>query len=483
MPRDPLRPTTHSLRRLHRIALLLATAGAAGLAGCGGGPQSRPSEGPANAPSNPAAEAGSPQARDAVVAPSTLPGYDRKGQNPTEGWNDPRWLDTAPVILISFDGFRWDYVERYRPPAFLRIASEGVMATNGSMPPFPSKTFPSHFSMATGLWAENHELAGNTFWDPERREMYRVRDRDKVEDGSWYGGEPIWVTAESQGMVAASYFFVGSEADVGGVRPSYWYAYDGSVTGEEKVDRVLEWVRMPPETRPRMITLYFPNTDDAGHGYGPDSPEIEAAIEAVDGYLQRLLDGLDAIEGGEEVTVVLVSDHGMYEQPVELSHPVDVSGMEGVMIIEAGPYGAFAVDGDAARRREVRDAIAVQLPESIPVYLREEVPEELHYSATRKVGDIIAVPPLGTTLRRTTQSFAAGWNPSPFNHGWDPRSPEMHGIFLARGPRLRPGGRLDRVRHVDIYPLMAEILGLDPAPVDGSLSTWDPVLVPAGGGR
>lgn len=392
------------------------------------------------------------------------------GQNPTGGVNSDQWLATDPLILISFDGFGWDYLDRYPAPAFMDVARRGVWA-DGSQPPFPSKTFPSHYTIATGLWADEHELTGNRFWDPARNAGYDMGDRTVVEDGSWYGGEPIWVTAEKQGMVAASYFFVGSEADVMGVRPSHWYPYSDNVTGTQKVDQVLEWLSMPAETRPRMITLYFPSVDGAGHRYGPYSDEVGTAITQVDAYLQRLLDGLATVPGGDRVTVLLSADHGMENYNLDRVHPVDVSGMEDVRFVESGPYASFLVEGDAARQAEVRDAIDAQLPDDIGVYLRADVPEYLHYSATRKVGDIVVVPPLGATISRPGQN-----PPSGATHGWDPTNREMHSIFLAMGPRIKENVRLGTIRHVDIYPLMAEILGLTPPPVSGELSVWSGVL-------
>ncbi len=396
------------------------------------------------------------------------------GQNPTGGVNSSQWLETDPVILISFDGFRWDYLDRYQAPAFMEVARRGVR-TDGSEPPFPSKTFPSHYTLATGLWAENHELTGNSFWDPDRNAGYDMGDRTVVEDGSWYSGEPIWVTAEKQGMVAASYFFVGTEADVMGIRPSHWRRYDGSVTGPEKVDQVLEWLRLPAETRPRMITLYFPEVDGAGHRYGPDSQEVEQAVTLVDSHLQRLLDGLATLPDGDRVTVLLSADHGMAGYAPGRAHALDVSAMDGVRFVEGGPYASLMVDGDAARHATVRDAVDAQLPDDIGVYLRADVPEYLHYSATRKVGDIVVVPPIGVTVNEPDNN-----SPRGFTHGWDPTYREMHSIFLGMGPRLQENVRMGRIRHVDVYPLIAELLGLTPAPVDGELSTWDAVLRPGG---
>ncbi|HSG91449.1 MAG TPA: ectonucleotide pyrophosphatase/phosphodiesterase [Pseudomonadales bacterium] len=393
------------------------------------------------------------------------------------GRNASQWLTTDPVVLISFDGFRHDYIDRFRPPNFMRVIDAGVRAS-AMQPPFPSKTFPSHYTIATGLWAEHHGITGNHFLDPERGAAYDMRDPVAVRDGSWYRGEPIWVTAESQGMVAASYFFVGTEADIQGIRPSHTYAYDGSVPGPARVDQALAWLAMAPERRPRIITLYFSDVDSAGHRHGPDSREVAAAVMRVDGWLGRLLDGIDALPEGDRVSLVLVSDHGMYRYDEADMHAVDLATLADVTWVDGGPYASLMIDGDdPARHRAIRDAIAAQVPPAVGVYLRADVPARLHYSADRRAGDIVVVPPLGHTV------YEAGRLPDTggFTHGWDPAAPEMHGIFAASGPRLEAGATIGRIDHVDVYPLLAELLGLRPAEVDGSLAPFAAALRPRAG--
>ena len=395
-------------------------------------------------------------------------------QNPSGSVNARQWQQGDHLVLISFDGFRWDYLDRFDLPNFARIEAEGVRA-EGMIPPFPSKTFTGHYTIATGLWAEHHGLTGNEFYDPERGETYSPGDRSKVEDGSWYYGEPIWVTAERQGMVSAAFFFVGSEADVQGVRPSYWYRYDGLISPERRVDQVLQWLAMPDASRPRMITLYFSDVDSAGHLHGPDSPELERAVRQVDNYLGRLLRGMDALPHANSVNILLTSDHGMAAYTADNIYPIDLADFDDVQAILNGPYGSVWVDSsDPTRHRQVRDAIDDQCPPEVGVYLRDDVPSRLHFSNSRRVGDIVIVPPVGQMVIPAGQLAAAGG----YTHGWDPGHPEMHGIFVARGPRIRPGSRTGRIDQVDIYPLMAELLGLVPAAVDGDISTFEHALMP-----
>ena len=381
------------------------------------------------------------------------------------GRNTTRHLGAPYVILVSFDGFRWDYLDRIPTPNFDRVAASGTRADR-LIPVFPTKTFPTHYSIATGMYAETHGLVGNAFWAPDKGARYSLGDRSVVEDGSWYRGEPIWVTAERQGMVSASFFFVGSEAAVGGVRPSYWHRYDASIPNDDRVHAVLDWLRLPPVRRPHLVTLYFSDVDDAGHAFGPDSDEVREAVATVDGNLGHLLDGIEELPHRDEVHVVLVSDHGMLLAPAADADVLDVSLFPGVRLAEGGPYASIFVDeGGRERMVRVRDSIAAIMPKN-DVYLREDVPRRFHYSSDPRIGDIVVIAAPGRQVvspdripRRDT-----------YTHGWDNLIPEMSGILLASGPRIRAGVRTGPVEAVHVYPLLAEILGLQPnREADGNL--------------
>lgn len=389
----------------------------------------------------------------------------------TPGINSARHQDAPYLVLVSLDGFRHDYLDRYPSPALGRIAAEGVRAES-LIPVFPTKTFTSHYTIATGLYAENHGLVGNRFWDPERGATYSLGDREAVEDGTWYRGEPIWVTAERQGMVSAAFYFVGTEADVGGRHPTYWKRYQHDFPNAQRVDTVLAWLDLPPDVRPHVVTLYFADLDDAGHTYGPDAPEVPATIAAVDEQLGRLLDGIAALPHGDQVYVMVVSDHGMLKWEASRAQPVDVGRFPGVRMVEWGPYASFWVDeGGPERLPGLRDSLQAILPEA-DVWIRGQLPERLHYNADPRIGHVVALAHAGSTIVSSDRVPTRDGH----THGWDNLTPEMGGIFLARGPGIAAGQRIPPFEAVHIYPLMAHLLGLEPAAVDGRLEVLAPIL-------
>lgn len=405
-----------------------------------------------------------PPARPTLPAAST-PGI----TTPTGsgGTNRPEHRGKPHVVLVSFDGFRADYVEKYAPPNFQRTIARGARA-QALVPVFPSKTFPNHYSIATGLYPEHHGIVGNAFYDPARDESYAFWEQAAVTDGTWYGGEPIWVTAEKQGMVAACFFWPGSEAPIQGVRPTYFHRYDEKVPNEARVDAVLEWLRMPDAERPRLVTLYFSDVDTAGHRYGPSAEETRQAVMAVDAALGRLIDGLDALPIGDQIYLVLVSDHGMAETApayvTPLEHLIDAHS---VTVPDAGPAANLHLRPGAATAGRIRDQINAGLQHG-RAFLRTEVPERLHYRADPRIGDVVIVMDehYMVSIRRPGREYST---PPAGMHGWDPALPSMHGIFVATGPGVRAGASLPSFVNVDVYPLMAEVLGLSlPERLDGA---------------
>ena len=229
--------------------------------------------------------------------------------NGTGGVNALEQRQKPYLIVISIDGFRRDYQDLADTPALDRIAENGVRA-DALIPVFPALTFPNHYSIATGLYPANHGLVGNSFPSKDRSRFYSLRDREMVEDGSWYNGEPIWVAAERNGLVSAAFFFVGTEADVGGIRLSHWRSFDESISGKRRVDQVLGWLEMPDDKRPHLVMLYFEHVDTATHRGGPGSEQSISSIKQVDGYISRLLAGIEGMSIADDIYVVIVSDHG-----------------------------------------------------------------------------------------------------------------------------------------------------------------------------
>ena len=419
-------------------------------------------------------------AGDAAPAPEAA--GSRSAQRGTGGVNDPAAGSRPYVVLVSFDGFRPDYLDRYPTPAFDRLAGAGAQAA--LIPVFPSLTFPAHYSIATGLYPEHHGIVANRFYDPERDAEFDYRDRDTVQDGSWWGGEPIWVTAENQGLVAAAVFFPGTEAAIGGVRPTEWRPYDGRAPNRNRVRSVLDWLARPPETRPHLTTLYFSLVDSAGHRLGPAAAEMADSVQRADALLGELLDGIDALPHGDRVAVIVVSDHGMaaVEPERRQSLPPAAAG-DGIRAVPAGPAVSLHV-ADRARRGPIRDAINESVRYA-RAYLREEMPDHLHARASRRLGDVIVVPEVGVMVDvRGIEGVAARLQrvadyPAGM-HGWDPRAPEMHGILLAAGPGIARGARLPAVESVHVYPLIAHLLKLrQPDFLDGRLDAVEALLGPA----
>jgi alkaline phosphatase D len=345
------------------------------------------------------------------------------------------------------------------------------------IPSYPSKTFPNHYTLATGLYPARHGIVANSFWDPAREAMYALGDRTAVEDGTWYGGEPLWVTAERQGMVAASFFWVGSEADVQGVRPSYWRRYDGNVPNEERVDQVLTWLALPAERRPHLITVYFSDADDAGHRHGPDSPQLAAAVQRLDRLVGRIRTGLEALPAGNRTHLVVVSDHGMDGyQPKDFRYLEDVTPLEGLRMPEHGPSGNLWVDGGPARVLAVRDAINGGLG-GVTAYLPDQVPERLRYRHHPRLGDLVLVTDSAVMVelaRDPERPARAG-----YTHGWDPHLLSMRALFLAAGPRILAGREVAPFENVHVQPLITSLLGLTPpADIDGDAGHWRDVLRP-----
>jgi len=389
------------------------------------------------------------------------------------GVNAPAQRDKPYLVLVSLDGFRWDYPDTGNTPALDRIAAGGVRAER-MIPVFPTLTFPNHYSIATGLYPARHRLVGNKFPNADRSAWYSLRDRDAVQDGRWYGGEPVWVAAEKAGMVTAAYYFVGTEAAVQGVPLSYWSPFDASVPGRARVRRVLEWLAMPAESRPHFVTLYFEDVDTATHRYGPGSAEARAAIVRVDGYLGALLDGIAGLPIADRVYVFVVSDHGQLEKKIDDDILVidELADLHGVDVVDHGA-AAFLYTADAARAGEIHDVINGHWTHG-RAYLRSETPPAWQVTAAAGFADVIVQADPGWLVYSTSSRVERR---SRGDHGWAPEAPGMHAIFLASGPRLPKGVRTGPIRAVDVYPLMMAVLGLPVTmAIDGDASKLVPLL-------
>ena len=369
-----------------------------------------------------------------------------------------------PLILISIDGFRWDYLDRYDAPVLRQLAAGGVRAKRMN-PSFPSKTFPNHYTLVTGLRPEHHGLVGNWFWDPALGEMFSMA---KTEEKWWSGGEPVWITAERQGVRSACFFWPGSETAHHGIRPTLYKPFDGKMPSRARVDGLLAWLDLPPAQRPQLATLYFDIVDHAGHQFGPEAPETRAAVKEADDAVGRLLAGLTARGRRDQVNLVVVADHGMSEcSPEQVVFLDDLMDLKTVQVEQTGPYGGVRPKPGTVTAAQLVASIRAQAPPQVKVYLREEVPAHLHYRASDRISPVVLICDDHWNLEQKT-----GWpnrvlTYSRGTHGWDPETTNMGALFVAQGPAFRRGAVLEAFDNIHVYNLLCAVLGLNPAPNDG----------------
>ncbi|WP_143961012.1 alkaline phosphatase family protein [Litoribacter populi] len=387
------------------------------------------------------------------------------------------------VILISLDGFRHDYIERFQPKNLTEFVNGGV-AAESLIPSFPSKTFPNHYTIATGLKPENHGLVDNTFYDPKKDQIYSIGNREVVQDKYWYGGTPIWVLAERQGITSASYFFVGSEAPVQDTYPTYFHQYDGEIPNLQRISKVFEWLNMPDEERPRMITLYFSDMDDVGHIYGPNNDEkLEAKLTTLDAQLGALFEGVKSFD--LDVNIILVSDHGMTDVTKDRLIALD----EIVKDLPVEVYNNGALAHIHLKNSKDKKKVSRALNKNKGNFTVADIEDKEYYKNIDKyrdlLGDFLILPDLGYYLAfprdmMRYQQKASMFDTEAFGeHGYDPSHKDMHGIFYANGPAFRSGIEIESVENTDVYPLIAKILELKISEeIDGKLERIEKALKP-----
>jgi len=369
--------------------------------------------------------------------------------------------DKPYVVMVSLDAFRWDYDSIYGTPVLDDIARKGVTATR-LIPSFPTKTFPNHYTIATGLYPDHHGLVNNSFYAPDLDLVYRIGDRAMVSNGAFYGGEPVWVTARKLGMKSASFYWVGSEAPVQGIQPDYWKPYDDEVLFGDRVDTVLKWLSMPINKRPHLVTLYFEEPDAVSHGYGPVSPETAAMVRSLDSLIGVLRTGLGKLPNAADINLIVLSDHGMTEvDNSRYNYIFDTVPQRMVKRIYGGnPVWAI----EPAEGKSDSLLILLNVQRGMKAWKRNELPAHLHYGTHLRIPEILLVADPGWT---------AGLRPEPRgdtrgDHGYDWRCRDMHSIFYAEGPAFKKGFSVDTLYNVDIYNIVTGVLGLVPAPNDGN---------------
>lgn len=392
--------------------------------------------------------------------------------------NSKASLEKPYVILISLDGFRWDYVEKYQPPHLSKFIKNGVKAQS-LIPSFPSKTFPNHYTIATGMYPDQHGIIGNSFYSNKKKITYKIGNRKMVEDGSFYGGDPIWVQAEKARMVSASYFFVGSEAAIQGIRPSYYKIYDGKIENGKRVAQVMDWLRLPKKRRPHLITMYFSDMDDTGHKYGPNNDkELKKALFDLDENLGDLFKRTQAT--GLPVNIIIVSDHGMTE--LSTSKMIPIESIENDKLFLSIDNGAIV---NIHPLKDIdKEAVYNHLKKKenhFKVYKTENTPGFEYIPKNKDWGAFQILPDFGYYFSsRKRIAFLQENNTSTMGvHGYDPKQKDMHGIFYANGPVFKNNYAIPSLKNIHIYPLICEILELEiPDTIDGKLNQIKSVLKP-----
>jgi predicted AlkP superfamily pyrophosphatase or phosphodiesterase len=361
------------------------------------------------------------------------------------------------VLVVSFDGFKHDYADNLHTPNFDRLENDGSKAKS-LISVFPSFTFPNHYSIATGTYAGTHGLIANKFYRKDFDATYSLRDKNTVQDGKWYGAEPIWVTAEKQGIKSATYFWVGSEAKIKDVRPSIFKHYDGSIPSEERINSVMSWFSLPNESRPQLCMLYFSEPDYTGHKFGPHSAEVDSAVVNADKLLGKILHGISELGIKDSLNLIVLSDHGMTTIDKEKFIFLDkfVKGLYDVKIDGKGPMVQLHLRPTKSYRKT---SILRQLKriKNIDVYLKEDVPFEFHIT-NENSGDIFLVAHEGYSIFESKKN-AENYNPIGM-HGYDPNLESMHSIFYAYGPQIKNGKDIDSFENIHIYPLICKLLNI-----------------------
>ncbi|MBA6254231.1 MAG: ectonucleotide pyrophosphatase/phosphodiesterase family protein 5 [Colwellia sp.] len=372
------------------------------------------------------------------------------------------------VLLISLDGFRWDYVDKYQPTFLSQFAKESAHLTS-LRPTFPTKTFPNHLSIVTGSYPENHGIVSNRFYARDLNKTYSIRDSEAVTNPDFYLRKPLWIIAEEQNMRTANYFWPSSEAAIAGIYPSHFKKYDHNASHQERIDGVLNWYQLPSSERPQLITTYFHDIDSAGHGFGQDSPELIAAINRVDSTIREMVEKVRALDF--EVNIIIVSDHGMADYPAKNYEYLPNWLNEEYKVLATNPITLIYDEGKSTRTLAQTVARLNQQAKHYKCYQYQDIPAKFNASKSSRIGDIACL---------TDNDWSIGFTgkTSKGNHGWSQfDTTDMDGIFYAQGPAFKKAYQLDTAENINIMPLIADILGLEiTTPIDGKLAIMKPLL-------
>lgn len=365
------------------------------------------------------------------------------------------------TVIISLDGLRWDYLDAYDVPFMQQLAREGVKAV--MQPSFPSKTFPNHYTLATGLTPDHHGIIANTFWDREKGVEFSLGNKVTRADGKYYGGDPVWLTAKHQGVKTATVFWVGSDVAIHGEHPTYWRDYQTQqLDFEGRVDEILRLLKMPEKDRPHLVMAYFEEPDRSGHDYGPMNRLTRRAMEDMDRLLSLMWTRIQMLPIASQVNLIITGDHGMTS--VDPKRFVDIDD-----VLPKHWYTRFCNDYPTliyASAPQYIDSIceAMQHVDHVRAWKAADIPAYLAYGTNKNMGDVIVLPDVGWLFADKPSGKQRG------SHGFDHTAADMQVGFRAIGPDFKVGyEKPDRFRNVCLYPLLCYLLGVTPSPNDGNL--------------
>lgn len=381
------------------------------------------------------------------------------------------------VILISLDGFRHDYLDLYKEqtPIMNKLRGEGTYTA--FQPRFATKTFPNHYTIVTGLYPESHGIIANTFYDPTFNETFRI-DGPAVLEARWWGGEPLWVTVQNQGLRSGIYYWPGSEAPIKGVLPTYYKQYNFDTPMSERVAGVTQWLNLPQDQRPNFIALYMEVVDSAGHSSGPNSTQVGAAAGVIDTALGQLLAAIEASNVANSTNLIIVSDHGMAQlssqRVVLIDDCVDLSR---IRIVDMSPNCYIIPNNENDTAAIMQDLVACKAKyPNITAYLREDIPARLVYSNNIRITPILVIADLGWSIT-TKAAYSPGNFDNKGNHGYDNGDSDMWGIFLAHGPNIKSGVELNLLPNLEVYNFVTHLLNTTSAPNNGTSFLADKLAV------
>uniref|UniRef100_A0A8D0B759 Ectonucleotide pyrophosphatase/phosphodiesterase 1 n=1 Tax=Salvator merianae TaxID=96440 RepID=A0A8D0B759_SALMN len=404
-------------------------------------------------------------------------------EEPCEDINElqcPKGFTKPPVLLFSLDGFRAEYLHTWGRllPVINKLRKCGTY-TRGLRPVYPSKTFPNHYSIVTGLYPESHGLVDNKMYEPKRNAYFTLRNEEKF-NPQWYQGQPIWLTAMYQGLRSATYFWPGSDVSVNGSFPNMYEIYNGSVPFEERVITFLRWLQLPEDERPHFYTLYLEEPDSSGHRYGPISSEVILALQRVDSVVGLLMDGLKQMNLHNCVNIILLSDHGMEaascQKAAYLSTYLDNAN------------DVFVVPGPAARLRPqnvpdeyfsfdyegiVRNLTCLLPDQHFKAYMKHLLPKRFHYAKNDRIEPVHIY---------MDQQWQFARMPSELKyckggfHGSDNVFANMQALFIGFGPGFKFQTEVDPFENIEVYNLICDLLDLVPAPNNGTHGSLNHLL-------